>query len=160
MDSGSIVTICPEGCLDDDQIKETPASKSGVGYNSADGGSIKNMGEGIIKAKSEDGIDVEFTAQVGDKIKRMLIAVCRAVDAGNMVVFGANRDSLKALAGMKDLDKNLIISNKTHVTSKIHERDGLYTYPVWIKRPKTKDGNGKSNVATIQKDDEGFWTPF
>ena len=46
------------------------------------------------------------------------------------------------------------------ITSKIHERDGLYTYPVWIKRPKTKDGNGKTNLATIQKDAEGFWTPF
>ena len=117
------------------------------------------MGEGDVKAKSEDGIEIDLTAQIGDKIRRMLIAVGRAVDAGNMVVFGADRNALRDLADKKDLSEHVIMSKKTGITSKMQKKDGLFVYPLWIKRPRDKMGNPKTSVATLDKDDE-MWTPF
>ena len=58
---------------------------------------------------------VELVEQVGDKIQRMLIAVTRAVDAGNMVVFGADRQALRALADKKEVEGNYIMSKKLDV---------------------------------------------
>ncbi len=80
--------------------------------------------------------------------------------AGNMVVIGADRDALRALAEKKDLDEHCVMNKKSHVTSKIQFKDGLFVYPIWIKRPKDKNGASKTNVAAVEKDAEGFWTPF
>ena len=80
--------------------------------------------------------------------------------AGNMVVFGADRKALRELAESPNLDEHVVYNKKSGIKSKIHEKDGLFVYPIWIKRPKDKDGKLKSNVHTMEKDGEGFWTPF
>ena len=36
---------------------------------------MKNLGEGDMKGVSEDGVAIEFTAQVGEGVKKMLLSV-------------------------------------------------------------------------------------
>ena len=59
--------------------------------------------------------------------------------AGNMVVFGGDLNSIRELAKRDSLDENFIVSKKTMTTSKIHEKRGLYVYPLWIRRDKGAD---------------------
>ena len=108
-------------------------------YTGAGGEHIENKGEGPIQAKSDEGINVDLTAQVGDKMKRLLIAVNKATEAGNMVVFGGNLATIKELAKRDSLDENFIVSKKTLTTSRVHEKRGLYVYPLWIRRKKGLD---------------------
>ena len=103
VDSGAIDTVCGPAHMDQEDIMETEASKRGMKYCAANGGHIKNMGEGDVKAKSMEGIPLEMKAQVGDKITKMLIAVRRACEAGNMVVFNVDREAIGKLLGKSKL---------------------------------------------------------
>jgi len=98
MDSGSVVTIGNMDHIDRMSFKESPGSRAGVNYTAANGGTIKNIGEGDVIAMSEDGTEVKFKAQVGDKMTRLLIAIQRAVDAGKMVVLGSTPEAINKLA--------------------------------------------------------------
>ena len=75
MDSGAFDSICGrEHVKHSGKVRETAASKSGVEYWAANGGKIKNLGEGDVSGMSEDGLSVEMTAQVCDNVRKMLIA--------------------------------------------------------------------------------------
>ena len=77
-------------------------------------------------------------------------------------MFGADRKALRELADKKDLSEHVIMSKKTGITSKMEKKDGLFVYPLWIKRPRDQKGNPKQNIANLSRgdSDEEFWTPF
>ena len=97
---------------------------------------------------------MDLTAQVGDKMKRLLIAVNKATAAGNMVIFGGDLNSIRELAKRDSLDENVIVSKKTMTTSKIHEKRGLYVYPLWIRRDK-----GAAPVQSVEVESEDQCKP-
>ena len=101
---------------------------------------------------------MKLKAQVGDKITKMLIAVKRACEGGNMVMFNVDREALKELVKCEGMDPNMIVNKKTGTRSKINEENGLYTYPIWTKRRVRKDTGGKVN--TMEKGKEGSSNSF
>jgi hypothetical protein len=146
MDSGAVETMCGKEHLDEEDIAETESSKKGMRYMAADGGFIKNVGEGDVQGKSEEGIPLKLKAQVGDKITKMLIAVKRACEGGNMVMFNVDREALKELVKSDKMDPNMIVNKKTGTRSKINEENGLYTYPIWTRRRIRNETEGKVNA--------------
>ena len=165
VDSGAVDTICPKGMIGGNEINETDISRRRGKYASADGGAIENLGESKIEGESMmDGTQVGFTTQVGDKISRMLLAVRRMVESGNMVIFGADMKSIRKIAASDKIAKNVIVG-KNGKKSEIVDKDGMYVYPMKIKRKK-KDAMdvGSINIKSVEdhlnEDSEDEWTPF
>ncbi len=96
VDSGAIDTIGPKDLLGAEGKRDD--KMMGTKYYDVKGGVITNMGGVRIKGKSDDGVPIELPTQVGDKVRRLLIAINNIVAGGNMVVFGAKRETLRKLA--------------------------------------------------------------
>jgi len=158
MDSGAAETICGTQHVVKDSVKSTKASRSGMTYYAADGGEIPKLGESKIAGESSEGIPVSLTAQVSNKVSRILIAIRRACEQGNMVVFGADRDALQNLANCDVIEPNVIMNKKTKVTSKIQDEGGLYTYSIWQKRKIPEENVGM--VSQDSQDQDDAWSPF
>jgi hypothetical protein len=136
MDSGTVDTMVGENHVDKEDIRETTASKRGMAYLGAGQERIINKGEALVSAKSESGMAVSMTGQVGDKIKKILISVRKAEEAGNMVIFGADIGAIKKIAQEGRVDKNVIVNVRSGIKTRMVYKDGLYKYPMWIKRRK------------------------
>jgi len=161
MDSGAFDTIGPKGLMGGNEIRQTAASKRAAKYHSVDGGEITNIGEGDLMGVSEEGVPIELTAQIGDKVKRLLIAIRRIVEEGNMVIFGANMEGIKKLASLERIEKHLIVS-KSGIRSEIKEKGGMYVYPMIITRKKNnaEDAHMASAEAEEEEDEYDEWAPF
>jgi len=114
---------------------------------------------------SADGIPIDFTAQVGDKIKKLLISIRNCTKSGNMVIFGANIKAIRDLAKLDSVEENMLVGVKSGIRSKIEDKHGMYVYPMTITRKKKK-GADAMDVGAMEKEmpsednspDE--WTPF
>jgi len=166
MDSGAFDIVVPKAMMGGNEIRETTASKEGHNWYDVKGGKVRNLGEGDIKGVSEDGIPIEFTAQVGEGVKKMLLSVKRACKSGNMIIFGANMKAIRELAKLDAVEDNVIVGTKTGVRSEIKEKNGMYVYPMTITRKKR--GNDM-DIGMIEEESpdkersaetEGLWTPF
>lgn len=155
VDSGAVETIAPEGYIEKDKIKQTAASRNGAGWKAAEGSKILNKGEGLIQGKSDDGMKLNTVSQIGDKAKRMLLAVSRIAEAGNAVMFNVDKDLTKKLAKSDKLAKDFIVNKGNLNQTRIELDKGLYVLPMWIKKPQ-------GNVHTVldQKAPEDAWFPF
>ena len=161
VDSGAIDTICPKDLIGGNVIRETEISRRKGKYTAANGGTITNEGESKLTGVAEDGTPIEMVSQVGDKITRMLFAVRRMKEAGNMVIFGANMKAIRKLAAADSIEENVIVS-KTGKRSEIVDKDGMYVYKMKIKRKKVDD----MDVGAVENDgimcEPCFseWVPF
>ena len=72
-------------------MTESPISKQGKFYHSADKGRIYNLGQKEIKAMTESGAPIDITFQVAD-IQTPLGSVRRLCQAGHRVVFEGEND--------------------------------------------------------------------
>ena len=102
---------------------------------------IKNIGQGVMDAQDAHGIPLNFTMQVGDRVKRILLSTRRAGEAGNMTIFNADLDAIREIAKQNSVDENFIYSKKTRKSTRILYKDGLYKLPLWIKRRIRKGGD-------------------
>ena len=118
------------------KLRPTTASKGGMNWTAANGGAVKNMGEGEIWGQSQEGLSIAMKTQVGDKISKMLISVSKMGEAGNMIIFNADMSALRTLAQKGKIEENFIYNKKSGISSKINKEGGLYKYPIWIKRKK------------------------
>ena len=81
-------------------------------------------------------------------MKRMLISVSRVSEGGNMVLFNGDGTALRELLKKQgELAPNMIVNKKSGINTKIHEENGLYTYPIWTKRKVQKE------TATVGKEE-------
>ena len=157
VDSGAVETMAGPAHVNRENRRETKSSREGVTYKAANGGSIKNIGEGDVKGKSSEGMPVELTTQIGDKMSRMLISVSRAGQVGNAVLFNMDMKTIRELAKLDKIEPNLIVNKKTGMKSKVEEKNGLYVYPIWVKKNKSQGGLG-----TVECDPgaESQWDPI
>jgi len=155
--------------MDGSEIRQTKASKAGFNWYDVKGGEVKKLGEGNIKGASEDGIPIVFTAQVGEGVKRMRLAVKRACESGNMIIFGANMKAIRDLAKLDNIEDSVIIGTKTGVRSEIEEKNGTYVYPMTITRKKRGNDMDIGIInPEIEEESEtengrwvdGLWSPF
>ena len=186
MDSGAYDIVVPKEMIGGNRIRQTESSKAGYSWYDVKGGEVKNLGEGDLKGVSHDGIPLDFTAQVGEGVKRMLLSVKRACKSGNMIIFGANMKAIRELAKQDSIEDNVIIGTKTGVKSEIKEKNGMYVYPMTITRKKgnamdigimeamqqdIKDGkytaeshierqNDEESKGMVRDSNSGLWVPF
>ena len=136
VDSGTIDTVSALKHIEKGKLRPTAASKGGMNWTAANGGAVKNLGEGDINGKSDEGITIAMKTQVGDKISKMLISVGKMGEAGNMTIFNADMNAIRALAQREKIEENFIYNKKSGISSRINKEGGLYKYPIWIKRKK------------------------
>ena len=129
-----------------------------------------------------------MTAQQGDTIKKMLIAVSRSADSGNAVMFNVDKDLIQKLAREETIHPDMIVDKKSMNKSKMQRKGGLYVLPMWIKKKITgesvnqgmptpptptlgsdrnRDKNKKGSKVNIagafngcKCDNEECWAPF
>ena len=153
VDSGASVTIMGKGVMPEGKIRETDASREKQEYRAANGGKITNVGSCDIKGFSSEGIPINLTAQVGHKMpNKLLLSLQAAVKEGNMIVFGANREALRALAQSPSMAENVIMNKRSGLMSKMSQRDGVYKYDIWTRREKPKEHvNQKMQVDRVDR---------
>ena len=136
LDSGCMDILGPKRLVNPKNLRPTALSQQGKGYTAADQGAIKNLGEGDLEAVSETGMGLNCTAQIGDKLNRLLIGLSRAAEAGNAVLFNVDRDFLNRMAKERDITENMIVDKKTLARDEVKKKNGIYVYPMWVKREK------------------------
>ena len=135
VDSGACDHVLNKSEIPGAEIKETEAVRKGVTYTSACGTSIRNLGEIDIEAVTEDGVNLDLTAQVAD-VKQPLAAVRKICKAGNRVVFD-------------DEESECYIENKeTKARTQISFEDGTYAVKLWVP---IKQGDKKATTKGMQE---------
>ena len=85
----------------------------------------------------------------------MILAVSRAAQSGNMVIFGADKESLSRLANQSSIDPNMIVNKKTMNRTKMEYKDGLYKVPLWVKKSISSESvNEGMGVGNIDRESE------
>ena len=102
IDSGAVDTVGPKEIGRAFKLRETRASKLGRNYVAANGTTIRNYGERLVKGESESGIRVTMPVQIAD-VKRVLMSVHKMNQAGLIVILDG-RDSYfqERVTGKKD----------------------------------------------------------
>ena len=87
IDSGAAETVMPSDWFPDHATQESPGSKDGVFYTTADGTPIYNEGEKTLTMATLDGDQMRrMTFQLA-KVNKALGSVSKIVSNGNRVVF-------------------------------------------------------------------------
>ena len=73
LDSGAVDTVGPKSVGRAFTIKETRASREGKNYVAANGPTIHNYGERLVKGETENNIKVSMPIQIAD-VKRVLMS--------------------------------------------------------------------------------------
>ena len=141
MDSGAHDVVIPQQMIGGNEVRQTKRSKSGYVWHDVKGNTVRNIGETSVKGKSEDGIPLTFTAQVSDETKKLIMSVRKAAKEGNMVIFGANIDAIKKLAQLDKIEENVIVEHRSGMRSIIQDENGMYVYPMVIKRKRRSKGD-------------------
>ena len=102
IDSGAFDTISPMELVGGNDVRETEMSKNKECYSACNGTKVKSKGCTTIEAESDEGLKVKFVSQIGEGVKKMLISVRRAVESGNMIIFGANAKAIKSREAQRD----------------------------------------------------------
>ncbi len=88
-------------------------SKSKECCSACNGTKVENKGCTTIEGESDRGIKVKFVSQIRGGMKKMLISVRKAVESGNMIIFGANAKAVKNLAKLDEIEDNVIVGVKS-----------------------------------------------
>ena len=125
--------MAPRGTARHIGIKETSASRAGIKYVAANGTSIVNEGERRISGVTDDGIRLDMTWQVAD-VKKPLASIGRMCDAGNVAVF---TDQGGYIVSKEDFSEELkALHRKPGDKLKMKRDKGVYSFSVWVEKPK------------------------
>ena len=146
------MTVIPKNVGTYFPIRETEASKSGIGFSAANGSHITNHGERKIEGLGEEWNPIGLRAQVAD-VKTALGSVYQMIQAGNSVHLEAG---------------NCYISNqRTGRRTPIQEKNGTFEISVWVPKGPRKqvrfgkvEASGMSNryqaLEEEEEDEPGF----
>ena len=148
VDSGAIDTVAPKNVAAAFDIKETEASRRGMGFVAANGTKIKNYGEKQVVGYTDGGEGVSLRVQCAD-VKKTLGSVHRMNQGGNVVVL--------------DGDRSYMVNKRTHQKTRIKCEDGQYVIYIWapgrnkevpLAEERVKKGNRYSVLAMEEEDDD------
>ena len=117
VDSGAIDTVAPRSVAKRFELKETSASRRGVGFVAANGSKIQNYGERKVTGYTDEGTPISMRMTCAD-VHKVLGSVHKMNQGGNLVV----------LDGEHSYMKNKASGQKT----KIHYEDGQYIMYMWV----------------------------
>ena len=66
----------------------------------------------------------------------MFNSVGKIGETGNMTIFNADIDAIRALARRDKIDEHFIYNKKSGISSKTSKEGGPYQYPIWIRKEK------------------------
>jgi len=147
VDSGAIDTVAPKSVAKKFELKETPASRRGVGFVAANGSKIQNYGERKVIGYTDEGTPISMRMTCAD-VHKVLGSVHKMNQGGNLVV----------LDGEHSYMKNKASGQKT----KIHYEDGQYIMYMWVpcgrQEPVKPDKRLSENRFSIlaAEDEAGF----
>ena len=114
-------------------MMDTEASKTGKHYRAANGSTIRNYGQRVVKGTSENGLALSLPIQVAD-VHKVLGSVREMVKAGNRIVFDedANGKCCSYLEHKKSGKRTNIYDNPEHGLSSLrapeHHERGLSVF--------------------------------
>ena len=117
MDSGAAECVAPRSMAPQFAIVDSPASRAGVYYTSANGGRLDNLGQQELPIAFESGVRAMTTWQIAD-VSRPLMSVGKITELGNRVLFGS--------AG------GVILNLASGQVTPFHMEDGVYVFTMWI----------------------------
>ena len=136
VDSGAIDTVGPKSVGKAFAIRETKASKSGDNYLAANGSVIKNHGERLIKAETENGLRVSIPMQVAD-VKKVLMSTHNMNETGLKVVL--------------DGEHSFFVEKGTGKSTPIRYEHGRYYFDIWAPTDIRKSRPSRSRNQTTSR---------
>ena len=148
VDSGAIDTVAPKNVAQKFVLRETPASRRGIGFVAANGSKIQNYGERKVSGYTDDGAAISMRMTCAD-VHKVLGSVHKMTQGGNLVV----------LDGEHSFMKNKVTGQKT----KIHYEDGQYILYLWVPcgpkgAEKVTKPLGENRFAILAADEEQGFT--
>jgi hypothetical protein len=108
------------------EVRETEASKKGMSYRVANGETIPNRGEKVLRGVTDTGKNIGFTAQITD-VTKALCSVGKMTDSGNRVVFDDD-----------DKEGNYIQNKASGEKTYFRKENGIYKVTMWMKAQDEK----------------------
>ena len=87
VDSGACKPVAPPSMAPGFPVRANAASRAGKTYSSAAGHALHNLGEQLLSAVTDDGVETSVLFQLAD-VSCPLISVSQICDHGSRVIFG------------------------------------------------------------------------
>ena len=104
-------------------VRENADSRSGKAYSSASGHPLYNLGEQLLSAVTDQGIETQVLFQLAD-VSCPLISVSQICDHGNRVIFGRGG--------------GVILNLQTGAEIPFKREGGVYALGLWMRRGDPK----------------------
>ena len=117
LDSGAAESVAPRSMAPHFEVRDSPASKAGVYYTSANGGRLDNLGQQEVPVEFGNGVRAMSTFQIAD-VSRPLMSVGKVCSLGNRVLFGSNG--------------GVIMNMASGQITPFEFEDGVYVFTLWI----------------------------
>ena len=124
MDSGAAESVAPTSMCNQFPLEPSVGSQKGQRYTVANGGTIANRGQRLVKGVTDDGAPIKMQYQVAD-VTQPLNAVGKVCDQGNVVMFTPTGGVIKNVW--------------SGATTSFGREDWIYILRTWVQG---------SNVAT------------
>eukprot|EP00974_Lingulodinium_polyedra_P094412 9151193-Lingulodinium_polyedra.AAC.1 len=138
--SGAVDAVGPRNVAKAFPIVETEDSKNGRNYRAANGSTIRNHGEKVVRGKTKEGQDLTMKMAVAD-VSKVLASVARMCECGNRVVF--------------DEEGSYVQNKKTGMKTNIEKRSGVYVMDLMVKQESRGPAQGQSRVRFCGTCEEG-----
>ena len=100
LDSGASESVCPPSMAPLWAIEDSPGSKIGLHYLSANGGRIANRGQQRLPIELAGGVRTHAVFQVAD-VSRPLISVEKLAEAGKALIFGCSGGVIRDISACR-----------------------------------------------------------
>ena len=88
--------------------------------------------------------------QVGDKNVKMFISVCEIGEAGNMTIFNADMNAIRALAKRENIEEHFIYNKKRGIGSKINRGRRIQVLVSNMGRKEEESWNVWKSLQALQ----------
>ena len=145
LDSGAVHSVIPRRYAQVFQVKQTEASRRGMGYRAANGTKIVNEGQRDIRGYTKGGNLVDMAMNVCD-VTKPLGSAMSMMKAGNRIVL--------------DEEGSYILNKASGKTTGVEDRDGSLVFDIWVPKKdsaREQGYQGKYFQALVEDEDHsGF----
>ena len=147
VDSGACKPVAPPHMAPGFPVRSSEASRAGKTYSSASGHPLHNLGEQLLAAVTDGGVETEVLFQLAD-VSCPLISVSQICDHGNRVIFGRGG--------------GVILNLETGEEVPFQRQGGVYALGLWMRRgdPKIAVESVKAAEARAAAAKKGQAAPF
>ena len=130
VDSGACKPVAPPSMAPGFPVRQNADSRSGKAYASASGFPLHNLGEQLLSAVTDQGVQTEVLFQLAD-VSCPLISVSQICDHGNRVIFGRGGGVILNLLSGAEIP--------------FKREGGVYALGLWMRRgdPRVAKENAK-----------------